>query len=87
MSKNRPSTNKLWDRMGQVVMKANGEWVHLNVEVDGKGWTKTMYMCACIKPTCLCIYVYNLWDDMSSMSGHTCSRAAIASSFLNSLVV
>jgi len=37
MSKNRPSTNKLWDRMGQVVVKASGEWVRLDVEVDGKG--------------------------------------------------
>ncbi len=55
-SKNRPSTNKLWDRMGQVVMKANGEWVHLDVEVDGKGRTKTGYMCTCIKPICFNIY-------------------------------
>jgi hypothetical protein len=59
MLKNRPSTNKLWDCMGQVVMKASGEWVRLDVEVDGKGRTKTVYMCAYIKPTCLSIYVYN----------------------------
>jgi hypothetical protein len=39
--------------MGQVVMKASGEWVRFDVEVDGKGRTKTLYMCACIKPTCL----------------------------------
>jgi hypothetical protein len=30
--------------MGQVVVKSNGEWVRLDVEVDGKGWTKTVYM-------------------------------------------
>ncbi|CAK9858244.1 unnamed protein product [Sphagnum jensenii] len=87
MSKNWPSTNKLWDHMGQVVMKASGEWVRLDVEVDGKGRTKTMYMCAYIKPTCLYIYVYNLQDDTSSMSGHTCSRATIAGSSSNSLAV
>jgi hypothetical protein len=46
--------------MGQVVVKASGEWVCLDVEVDGKGQTKTVYMCACIKPTCLNIYIYNL---------------------------
>jgi hypothetical protein len=73
--------------MGQVVVKANGEWVRLDVEVDGKGRTKTVYMCACIKPTCLNIYVYNLWDGTSSMSGHTCSRAATATSSSNSLAV
>ncbi|CAK9204605.1 unnamed protein product [Sphagnum troendelagicum] len=87
MSKIRPSTNKLWDRMGQVVMKANGKWVHFDVEVDGKGWTKTVYMCACIKPTCLSIYVYNSRDGTSLMSGHTCSRAAIVGSSSNSFVV
>jgi hypothetical protein len=43
--------------MGQVVVKANGEWVRLDVEVDGKGQTKTVYTCACIKPICLSIYV------------------------------
>ncbi|CAK9215037.1 unnamed protein product [Sphagnum troendelagicum] len=58
-SKNRPSTNKLWDRMGQVVVKANGKWVCLDVEVDDKGRTKTLYMYICIKPTCFSIYVYN----------------------------
>ncbi len=73
--------------MGQVVVKASGEWVHLDVEVDGKGRTKTMYMCACIKPTYLSIYVYNSRDDMSLMSGHTCSRVATAPSFSNNLVV
>ncbi|CAM6030029.1 unnamed protein product [Sphagnum balticum] len=73
--------------MGQVVMKASGEWVRLDVEVDGKGWTKTMYMCACIKPACLSIYVYNLRDGMSSMSDHTYSRAATATSSSNSLAV
>ncbi len=86
-SKNWPSTNKLWDRMGQVVVKANGEWVRLNVEVDGKGRTNTVYMCACINPTYLSIYVYNSWDGMSSMSGHTCSCAVAAASSSNSLVV
>jgi hypothetical protein len=86
-SKNRPSTNKLWDRMGQVVVKANGEWVRFDVEVDGKGQTKTMYMCTCIKPTCINIYVYNLQDGMSSMSGHTYSRATTVASFSNSLAV
>ncbi|CAK9230074.1 unnamed protein product [Sphagnum troendelagicum] len=49
--------------------------------------TKTVYMCACIKPTCLNIYVYNSRDGMSSMSGHTCLRATIAASFSNSLAV
>ncbi len=87
MSKNRPSTNKLWDRMGQVVMKASGEWVRLDVEVDGKGRTKMVYMCACIKPTCLSIYVYNSRDGTSSMNGHTCSHAAIAGSSSNNLAV
>jgi hypothetical protein len=86
-SKNRPSTNKLWDCMGQVVMKVNGEWVRLDVEVDGKGQTKTVYMCACIKPTCLNIYVYNSRDGTSSMSGHTCSHAATAASFSNNLAI
>jgi len=86
-SKNRPLTNKLWDRMGQVVMNASGEWVHFNVEVDGKGRTKMVYMCACIKPTCLNIYVYNLVDDTSSMSGHTCSCVAIVASSSNSLAI
>jgi hypothetical protein len=36
-SKNQPSTNKLWDRMGQVVVKTSAEWVRFDVEVDGKG--------------------------------------------------
>jgi hypothetical protein len=43
-SKNRPSTNKLRDRMGQVVVKASVEWMCLDVEVDGKGRTRTVYM-------------------------------------------
>jgi hypothetical protein len=87
MSKNRPSTNKLWDRMGQVVVKANGEWVHLDVEVDGKGRTKMVYMCACIKPTCFSIYVYNSQDNTSSMNGHTYLHAAATASSSNSLAV
>jgi hypothetical protein len=33
--KNRPSTNTLWDCMCEVVVKANGEWLRLDVEVDG----------------------------------------------------
>ncbi len=73
--------------MGQVVMKASGEWVCLDVEVDGKGWTKTMYMCTCIKPTCLNIYLYNLQDGTSSMSSHTCSHATVAASSSNSLAI
>jgi hypothetical protein len=86
-SKNRPSTNKLWDRMGQVVVKANGEWVRLDVEVDGKGQTKTVYMCACIKPTCLSIYVYNSQDGTSSMSGHTYLHTTTTASSSNNLTV
>ncbi|PTQ50293.1 LOW QUALITY PROTEIN: hypothetical protein MARPO_0001s0300 [Marchantia polymorpha] len=37
-SKTRPSSNKLWQRMGQVVKKSNDEWVcfKLPVEVNGK---------------------------------------------------
>jgi hypothetical protein len=85
--KNRPLTNKLWDRMGQVVVKANGEWVCLDVEVDGKGWIKTVYMCTCIKPTCLSIYVYNLRDGTSSMSGHTYSCAIATAYSLNNLAI
>jgi hypothetical protein len=73
--------------MGQVVVKASGKWVRLDVEVDGKGRTKTVYMCAYIKPTCLSIYVYNSRDGTSSMSGHTCSRAATTASSLNYLAV
>ncbi|CAM6022641.1 unnamed protein product [Sphagnum balticum] len=69
--------------MGQVVMKASDEWVHLNVEVDGKGWTKTVYMCACIKPICLSIYIYNSRDGTSSMSGHT--TPAIHRDFVNNV--
>jgi hypothetical protein len=86
-SKNQPSTNKLWDRMGQVVVKASGEWVHSDVEVDGKGQTKTVYMCTYIKPTCFSIYVYNSQDDTSSMNGHTYSRAVVAASSSNSLAI
>jgi hypothetical protein len=86
-SKNRPSTNKLWDRMGQVVVKASGEWVCLDVEVDGKGRTKMVYMCAYIKPICLSIYVYNSRDGTSSMSAHTYSHVVATASFSNSLAV
>jgi hypothetical protein len=86
-SKNWPLTNKLWDRMGQVVVKASGEWVCFNVEVDGMGQTKTVYMCACIKPTCFNIYVYNSRDGTSSMSGHTCSCAVVVASSSNNLDV
>ncbi|CAM6059475.1 unnamed protein product [Sphagnum tenellum] len=85
--KNRPSTNKLWDCMGQVVMKASGEWVRLDVEVDGKGWTKTVYMCAYIKPTCFSIYIYNSRDNTSSMCDHTYSRAIAVASFSNNITV
>jgi hypothetical protein len=73
--------------MGQVVVKASGEWVRLDVEVDGKGRTKTVYMCTCIKPTCLSIYVYNLRDDTLLMSGHTCLCAIAAASSSNNLAV
>jgi hypothetical protein len=86
-SKNRPSTNKLWDRMGQVAVKVSGEWVRLDVEVDGKGRTKTVYMGACIKPTCLSIYIYNSRDDTLSMSGHTCLCAAAITSSSNNLAI
>jgi hypothetical protein len=86
-SKNRPSTNKLWDRMGHMVVKASGEWVLLDVEVDGKGQTKTVYMCTCIKPTCLSIYVYNSRDGTLLMSGHTCLRAVAAASSSSSLAI
>jgi hypothetical protein len=68
-------------------MKANGKWVCLDVEVDGKGRTKTVYMCACIKLTCLSIYVYNSRDGMLSMNGHTHSRATIVVFSLNNLAV
>ncbi len=68
-------------------MKASGEWVRLDVEVDGKGRTKTVYMCAYIKPTCLNIYIYNSRNGTSSMSGHTCSRAVVAASSSNSLAI
>ncbi|CAK9868082.1 unnamed protein product [Sphagnum jensenii] len=86
-SKNRPSTNKLWDCTGQVVMKASGEWVRLGVEVDGKGRTKTIYICACIKPTCFSIYVYNSRDNTLSMSDHTYLRAIAATSSSNNLAI
>ncbi len=68
-------------------MKASGEWVCLNVEVDGKGWTKMVYMCTCIKLTCLSIYIYNSRDGTSLMSAHTCSGVAIAASFSNNLAI
>jgi hypothetical protein len=87
MSKNRPSTNKLWYFMGQVVVKATGEWVRFDLEVDGKGQTKTVYMCTCIKPTCLNIYVYNSRDGTLSMSDHTCSPVAVEASSSNSLAI
>jgi hypothetical protein len=73
--------------MGQVVVKANGEWVHLDVEVDGKGRTKIVYMCACIKPICLSIYIYNSQDGTLSMSGHTCSHVAATASSSNNLAI
>jgi hypothetical protein len=73
--------------MGEVVVKASGEWVRLDVEVDGKGQTKTVYICVYIKPTCLSIYIYNSWDNTSSMNGYTCSRVVVATSSLNNLVV
>jgi len=73
--------------MGQVVVKASGESVHLDVEVDGKGRTKRVYMCAYIKPTCFSIYIYNSWDGTSSMSGHTCLRAATAAFSSNNLAI
>jgi hypothetical protein len=73
--------------MGQVVVKASGEWVHFDVEVDGKGQTKMVYMCACIKPTCLNIYVYNSRDGTSSMNGHTCLCAVTIASSSNNLAV
>jgi hypothetical protein len=73
--------------MGQVVVKANGEWVRLDVEVDGKGRTKTVYMCAYIKPTCLIIYIYNSREGTSLMNDHTCTRAVAAPSSSNNLIV
>jgi hypothetical protein len=53
------------------------------VELDGKARTKKMYMVAYMKPTCFTIYVYNSRDGTSSMSTHTCSRVAVATSFGN----
>jgi hypothetical protein len=70
-----------------VVVKVSGEWVCLDVEVDGKGRTKTVYMCTSIKLTCLSIYIYNLRDGTSSMSGHTCSHAVAVASSSNSLAI
>jgi hypothetical protein len=66
--------------MGQVVAKATGEWVYLEVPVEsnGKVRTKNVYLYACIKPTCFTIYVYNSRDGTSLMTAHTCSRAAAA---------
>ncbi|KAH9530758.1 hypothetical protein CY35_19G001100 [Sphagnum magellanicum] len=45
-SSTRPSDNKLWERMGQVVVKATGQWVCFDVpvELDGKARTKRMYV-------------------------------------------
>jgi hypothetical protein len=81
----RPLDNKLWERMGQVVVKATGQWVCFDVpmELDGKARTKRMYMVACMKPTCFTIYVHNSRDGTSSMSAHTRSRVAIVASFGN----
>jgi hypothetical protein len=70
-----------------VVVKANGEWVHLDVEVDGKRQTKMVYMCAYIKPTCFNIYIYNSQDGTSSMCGHTYSHAVVTTSSSNNLAV
>ncbi len=71
--------------MGQVVVKATGQWVcfEVLVELDGKVRTKRMYMVAYMKPTYFTIYVYNFRDGMLSMSAHTCSRVAIVASFGN----
>jgi hypothetical protein len=81
----RPSDNKLWERMGQVVVKATWQWVCFDVpmELDGKARTKRMYAVTCMKPTCFTIYIYNSRDGTSSMSAHTCSRVAVAASFGN----
>ncbi|CAM6026046.1 unnamed protein product [Sphagnum balticum] len=43
-SKNWPSTNKLWDRMGQVVVKASGEWVCFDGRWMARGGPKR---CTC----------------------------------------
>ncbi|KAH9544754.1 hypothetical protein CY35_12G011900 [Sphagnum magellanicum] len=45
-SSTRPLDNKLWERMGQVVVKATGQWVCFDVpmELDGKARTKRMTM-------------------------------------------
>ncbi len=84
-SSTRPSDNKLWERMGQVVVKAIGQWVCFDVpvELDGKARTKRMYVVACMKPTCFIIYVYNSRDGTLSMSAHTCSRVVVTASFGN----
>jgi hypothetical protein len=81
----RPSNNKLWECMGQMVVKAIGQWVCFDVPVElhGKARTKRMYTAACMKPTCFTIYVYNSRDGMSSMSTHTCYRVAVVASFGN----
>ncbi len=85
MSSIRPLDNKLWERMGQVVVKATGQWVCFDVpvELDGKARTKRMYAVAYMKPTYFTIYVYNSRDATSSMSAHTCSCVAVAASFGN----
>jgi hypothetical protein len=69
-SSTRPSDNKLWERMGQVVVKGTGQWVCFDVpvELDGKVRTKRMYVVACMKLTCFTIYVYNSCDGPSSMT-------------------
>jgi hypothetical protein len=71
--------------MGQVVVKATGQWVCFDVlvELDGKARTKRMYVVAYMKPTCFTIYVSNSHDGTSSMSAHTCSRVAVDTSFGN----
>ncbi|CAK9233214.1 unnamed protein product [Sphagnum troendelagicum] len=57
-SSTRPSDNKLWERMGQVVVKATVQWVCFDVpvELDGKARTKRMYVVACMKATCFIIH-------------------------------
>jgi hypothetical protein len=86
-SKNRPSTNKLWDRMGQKGHE--GKW-RVGAPRCGGGWQgadqDSVHVC-CIKPTCFSIYVYNLQDGMSLMSGHTCLHATVVASSSNSLAV
>jgi hypothetical protein len=81
MSSTWPSDNKLWERMGQVVVKATGHWVCFDVpvELDGKARTKRMYVVAYMKPTCFTIYVYNSCDGKAFIR----SCVAVATSFGN----